>query len=91
MFATREGVDANLSRDPDNGQRVGIGSRIRLIDHYGQVEFVIVSDVAAGRSDRRLISAESRLAQALIGRQVGDQVKVHTPTGTHVLRILDIS
>jgi transcription elongation GreA/GreB family factor len=55
------------------------------------VEFVIVPDAVAGRSDRRHISAESRLGRALIGRRVGDQVKVHTPTGTHVLRILDIS
>jgi transcription elongation GreA/GreB family factor len=90
MFGTRE-VLRELSRAPNKGPLVGIGSRLRLIDQYGQVEFVIVPDAVAGRSDRSHISAKSRLAQALIGRQVGDQVKVDTPTGTHVLRILDIS
>jgi transcription elongation factor GreA len=37
------------------------------------------------------VSFESAMGQALLGRRVGEEVEVHTPTGgTYMVRILQI-
>jgi hypothetical protein len=69
------------------GQRVGVGSRVRIFDGYGEVEFVIVPDDAARSATERRVSAESSLGAALLGRRVGEEVLVRTRTGMHFVRI----
>ncbi len=68
----------NLSRDA-----AGYGSRVWLLDLQKsvEVEYKLVTteeaDVAQG-----LISTTSPIGKALLGRRVGDEVKVQTPAGT---------
>jgi transcription elongation GreA/GreB family factor len=69
------------------GQRVRLGSRVRILDGYGEVEFVIVPDDAAPSATERHVSAESSLGAALLGRRVGEEVLVRTRTGMHFVRI----
>jgi len=73
------------------GQRVGVGSRVRVFDGYGEVEFVIVPDVAARTASELHVSAESPLGAALLGRKVGEQVVVRTRTGILFVRIRDVA
>jgi transcription elongation GreA/GreB family factor len=73
------------------GQRVAVGSRVRVFDGYGEVEFVIVPDVAARTASERHVSAESPLGAALLGRGVGEQVVVHTRTGIFFVTIRDVA
>lgn len=40
--------------------------------------------------DMGIISANSPIARALIGAEVGDEVEVHLPTGVRTLRVLEI-
>ncbi len=69
---------------------VQLGSTVRVQEEGGPVEtFTIVgsaeSDPAKGR-----ISNESPLGQALLGRRVGERVRVHTPGGETIFTILGI-
>jgi transcription elongation GreA/GreB family factor len=74
---------------PSHGQRVRVGSRVRVSDGYGEVEFVIVPD--DGRDAReRHVSSKSPLAKALLGRAVGEEVMVRSRTGIHFVRIRDV-
>jgi len=70
----------NLNNIP--ADRAGYGSRVWLLDinKSVEVEYKLVSteeaDVAQGR-----ISTTSPIGKAVLGRQVGDELKVHTPAG----------
>jgi transcription elongation factor GreA len=74
---------------PGDGQRIALGSRVRLIDNYGEAEFTIVPGELAGAAARHL-SVESRLGRALLGHRAGDRVQVDTPLGVQVVRILEV-
>jgi transcription elongation GreA/GreB family factor len=74
-----------------SGQRVGVGSWVRIFDGYGEVDFVIVPDGAARGTTERHISAESPLGAALLGRGVGEQLVVRTRTGILFVRIRDVA
>src|SRR5579875_544334 len=71
----------NLNNLPHD--RAGYGSTVRLLDiHKSQeTEYKLVTaeeaDVAKG-----LISTSSPIGRALLGKRVGDEVKVQTPAGT---------
>jgi len=70
----------NLSNIP--ADRAGYGSRVWLLDikKSVEIEYKLVTseeaDAAAG-----LISTTSPIGKALLGRNVGDEVKVQTPAG----------
>lgn len=70
----------NLSNIP--ADRAGYGSRVWLLDinKSVEVEYKLVSveesDAAQGR-----ISTTSPIGKAVLGRRVGDELKVHTPAG----------
>jgi transcription elongation GreA/GreB family factor len=70
-------------------KRVGVGSRVRVFDGYGEVEFVIVADDAPDASGRH-VSLNSPLGKALLGRGIGEEVTVRSRTGIHFVRIRDV-
>jgi len=74
---------------PAAGSRVGLGSVVTLDDDGETVTYTIVgadeSDPVRGR-----ISSSSPVGRALVGRDMGDFVVVHTPAGERRYRILDI-
>lgn len=67
----------NLPRD-----RAGYGSRVRVLDvqKSAEVEYKLVTTEEADAS-KGLISTTSPIGKALLGRRVGDEVKVQTPAG----------
>jgi transcription elongation factor GreA len=79
----------NLPRD-----RAGYGSRVWLLDlqKSAEVEYQLVTTEEADAT-RGLISTTSPIGKALLGRRVGDEVKVQTPAGVkefEVVRLLTI-
>ncbi len=68
----------NLPRD-----RAGYGSRVWLLDlqKSAEVEYKLVTTEEADAA-QGLISTTSPIGKALLGRRVGDEVKVQTPAGT---------
>jgi transcription elongation factor GreA len=74
-----------------SGDKVAFGASVTLsnVDTGEEVRYRIVghfeADTAAGS-----ISIESPIARALIGREVGDEVKVQAPGGTRTFEILTL-
>ena len=62
--------------------RVGFGSRVVLydIDRDSEIEYKLVTSEEANAS-QGLISTTSPIGRALMGKKVGDTVKVGTPNG----------
>jgi transcription elongation factor GreA len=79
---------AEVIDPPRDGERITFGSSVRLQDADGkEVRYQIVgsdeADPATGR-----ISVLSPMARTLIGKEVGDEVKVQTPGGARTFEVL---
>ena len=79
---------ADVIEPPKEGARITFGSTVRLRAPDGkEVRYQIVgsdeADPAAGR-----ISILSPIARTLIGKEVGDEVKVQAPGGARELEIV---
>ncbi len=72
-----------LENDDIPTDYVGIGSMVRLTneDTDDDWELTLVSSVEAD-PDTDLISDESPVGEALMGKRVGDSVVIHVPNGT---------
>ena len=69
---------------------VTVGSRVRLHIEGQTHEFEIVGEMEANPS-QHLISHQSPLGQARMGKKVGDRVKVDAPVGVITYTVLGIS
>jgi hypothetical protein len=69
-------------------RQVRVGSRVRLLDQYGEVEFLIVSTERSDGSGT--LSVHSPLGAALLHRRVGERLTVRTPFGFHFVAILSV-
>ncbi len=85
--ATIADIEDQLSRavviDPTtlSGKKVVFGATVTLVDEEKKkVRYQLVGQVEADARDGR-ISFNSPLGRALIGREVGDEVEVSTPSG----------
>ena len=71
--------------------RVGLGSRVVILDTSKdeEITYQLVTsedaDVAAGR-----VSTSSPIGKALLGKEVGDTVKLVTPGGSRELEVLSL-
>ena len=91
-------IEQALSRaeviDPSklSGSKIQFGAKVRLVnlDNDKEETFMIVgpeeADIKTGR-----ISVASPLARGLLGREVGDEVKLQMPAGPRTYEILEIS
>jgi transcription elongation factor GreA len=94
--ATIADLEDQLSRamviDPKSlsGDKVVFGATVTLKDEDGKkVKYQLVGQVEADANQGR-ISFNSPLGRALIGRQVGDDVEVSTPSGDRYYEIKKI-
>lgn len=87
QLARAEVIDASKL----SGDRVIFGATVRLVDEETdeEVTYRIVGPLEAD-IQRGLLSVESPLARALLGKQAGDQVEVETPRGTRYFEILEV-
>lgn len=91
-------LEQTLSRaeviDPSklNGSKIQFGARVKLsnVDSGEETTFQIVGPEEAELSQGR-ISVASPLARALLGHEVGDEVRVQMPAGARVYEVLDIT
>ncbi|HWQ03134.1 MAG TPA: transcription elongation factor GreA [Candidatus Nitrosotenuis sp.] len=79
----------NLPRD-----RAAYGSRVGLLDleKSSEIEYKLVTPEEADAANG-MISTSSPIGKALLGRRVGDEVKVQTPAGVkqfEVIRLVTI-
>ena len=84
-------ADVQIIEENSHGDRVGLGSRVRIRDGDGYEEVWVLVGSAEANPRRGRISNESPVGQALLGRRVNETVDVETPAGVSQLRILEIS
>jgi transcription elongation factor GreA len=84
----RERLDKAVVIEPVAGDVVAFGSTVEVRDEkVGKTsEYKLVGATEADLT-KGLLSAESPVAGALIGRRAGDVVKVPTPRGSRELRV----
>jgi transcription elongation factor GreA len=94
--ATIADLEDRLSRalviDPTtlSGDKVVFGATVTLIDEEDKtIRYQLVGQTEADAKDGR-ISYNSPLGRALIGRQVGEEVEVSTPSGDRYYEIAKI-
>ncbi|UQA56510.1 transcription elongation factor GreA [Polyangium aurulentum] len=91
-------LEQTLSRaeviDPSklSGSKVQFGARVKLcnVDTDEELSYQIVGPEEADIKQNR-ISVSSPLARGLIGREVGEEVKVQMPAGPRTFEILEIT
>jgi transcription elongation factor GreA len=84
--------NAKVIEEPTSkGDYVRMGCHVKVSDSDGDEEtyYLVGSHEADPR--RGLISNESPIGRALIGKRVGDEVTVVAPAGSFTLRILEIT
>ena len=75
-----------------SGDRVQFGVTVSIIDENTEAEstYLIVGADEADASEGRL-SITSPLAQALVGRSIGDSIDLETPGGRHTYEITAVN
>jgi transcription elongation factor GreA len=75
-----------------SGERVAFGATVRLANTEtgDEVVYRIVGEVEADLQTGS-ISVTSPIARSLIGREVGDEVKVRTPGGVRAYEVLEVA
>ncbi len=83
--------NAEIIREPSkkSAGTVQLGSKVQVKDEFGEENFTIVGPVEADPK-KGLISLESPVGKALLGKSKGDKVKVTTPGGTSTLVVLGV-
>lgn len=83
-------ANAEIIGKPSKGNKVQLGSSVKLKNDGKTKEFQIVGTVEADPLSGK-ISDESPIGQALLGKQEGDSVEIKTPADTASYKIVAIS
>jgi len=72
--------------------RVGLGSTVKVYDSTKdeEIQYKLVTSEEAD-ANKGLISTSSPIGRGLLGKQVGDEVKIAIPGGSRTLEILHLS
>lgn len=75
-----------------SGPGIKFGARVELVDEDTdhEVTYVITGEYEANL-DKGWISITAPIARALIGKEEGDSVEVHTPKGSRMYEVLSVS
>lgn len=68
---------------------IGVGSRVSLREENNEITYIIVGEYEANPKEKK-ISTASPIGRALVGKKVGDTVKVSLPTKKIKLTIKSI-
>lgn len=81
-----------IDDDDISTEKVGIGNIVKILDIEmdEEMEFQIVGTSEAN-IEKGKMSDESPIGGALIGRKIGEEVEVETPSGVLKFKILNIS
>ena len=84
-------ADAVLIEKPPVADYVRLGSRVSVRDEAGDTESYEMVGSQEADPRKRLISNESPIGRALLGRRPGDEVTVVAPGGSFTLQVESIS
>ena len=75
-----------------NNDKVHVGSTVEVLDMEfdEKFEYKIVGTIESD-PDKGMISNESPIGKALIGKKKGDEVEIKSPNGSYIVKVLKIS
>jgi transcription elongation factor GreA len=74
-----------------NASRVQLGTKVSVKDQDGKATDYTIVGAAEARPTEGMISNESPVGRALLGKRVGDEVQINVPRGVLKLTIATIS
>jgi transcription elongation factor GreA len=80
-----------IEEDQSKADYVRMGRHIKIVGADGEEETYYLVGSSEADPRKGLISNESPIGRALIGKRVGDEVTVVAPAGAFTLKILDIT
>jgi transcription elongation factor GreA len=80
-----------IDQPPTKSDFVRMGTHIKVVDTEGEEETYYLVGSSEADPRKGLISNESPIGRALIGKKVGDEVTVVAPAGSFNLKILEIT
>lgn len=83
-------VNVEIIRKPKGYSKVQLGSLVKLNGNGKTKEYRVVGTVEADPLNGK-ISDESPIGQALLGKEEGEKVEIHTPIETSTYKIVNIS
>lgn len=92
QLRTRLGELGTMNVDRIPRDKVGLGSRVNLLDldSDAEVTFELVIPEMADL-ERGLVSVASPIGRGLMGRKEGDEVSIQVPSGTKRYEILELT
>ena len=75
--------------DTPTGDKIKLGSKVALHIEGDRVNYQLVDETEADITSGK-ISSSSPIGAALLGRKIGDEVQVESPSGTISYQILEI-
>ncbi|MDQ3159184.1 MAG: transcription elongation factor GreA [bacterium] len=81
--------NGEVIKKPRGDAKVQLGSKVKLTAGSKTKEFQVVGTVEADPMEGK-ISDESPIGQALMGKKLGDEVEIHTPTETTKYKLAKI-
>jgi transcription elongation factor GreA len=82
--------NVEIIKKPKGDNKVQLGSNVKLKNSSKTIEFQVVGTVEADPLSGK-ISDESPIGQALLGKHVGDEVELVTPTDSITYKVVEIS
>lgn len=80
---------SEIIQNTSSKTQVGVGSKVVVDVNGGTHEYTIVGEWEADPAAKK-ISHESPLGKSLIGKEVGEEIKVEAPAGTIIYKIKQI-
>ena len=86
-------LDAAVVVDPSkiNSEKVQFGATVKLVDENGRARIVSIVGVDEVETEKGKLSWQSPIGQALLTKEVGEEVTVHTPQGETTYSIEELS
>lgn len=75
---------------PTSNEFVQLGHNVTVEGKSSKKEYLMVGEYEANPGENK-ISLKSPIGHNLMGRKVGDEIKINTPNGTNFLKIIKIS
>jgi transcription elongation factor GreA len=82
--------NSELIKKSKNNDKVNIGSSVEVEKEGKKISYEIVGSSESDPSKGK-ISNESPLGEKLLGKRKGDKIKLYTPKGEKILKILKIN
>ena len=82
--------NASIIKKSSCQEIIGLGCEVQ-VEHKGEIKKITIVGSNEAKPEDGLISNDSPIGQAIIGKKVGDSVKIKAPAGEIIYKIIKIN